>query len=56
MPNGSSLHPIKIGSALGAATVVAMPPLVVNNAKRKAVKVSLTLLKSKDNLIADGKS
>lgn len=50
MPNGSSLHPIQIGSA------VAMPPLTAKNAKREAVKVSLTLLKSKDNLVADGKS
>jgi hypothetical protein len=52
MPNGSSLHPIKISSAL----MVAMPPLPAKNAKREAVTVSLTLLKSKDNLAADGKS
>jgi hypothetical protein len=56
MPNGSSLHQIKIGSALCAATVVAMPPLAVKGPKCEAVKVSLALLKSKDNLIADGKS
>jgi hypothetical protein len=56
MPNGFSLHQIKMGSALCAATVVAMPPLAAKTAKREAVNVSLPLLKSKDNLVADGKS
>jgi hypothetical protein len=56
MPNGSSLSQTKIGFALCAATVVAMPPLAAKKSKRGALKVSLTLLKSKDNLVADGKS
>lgn len=56
MPNGSSRHQIKIGSALCAATGIAMPPLAAQSLKRGAVKVSLALLKSKDNFIADGKS
>jgi len=56
MPNGSSLLQTRIGSALCAATVIATPPLAAQTSKREAAKVSLALLKSKDNLVADGKS
>jgi hypothetical protein len=56
MRNEFTLKQATIGSALTAATVIAMPPLTTKAAKSEAAKVSLALLKSKDNLDADGKS
>lgn len=56
MRNEFSFQQATIGSALAAATGIAMPPLFTKAAKCEAVKVSLSLLKSKDNLVADGKS